>query len=252
MRPGHLEPNPQGGSAISGGSRTVGVQVVPEKGDPVTLTDEVSREAPRSRSAWPRAHDRGVALAAVIALVALLTLGPGNITGTTSSDREVQRLVTAPLLGQIEVDFGPSPAELASAVWPIPRATPLTDGFGWRDAIYGPDGSYVAGAQHHAGQDFAIAEGSPIVSVADGVVTESMRHSGLGEYIKIQHDGFESLYAHLVAGSRMVAAGEHVTAGQLIGDVGSTGASTGPHLHFEVHAAGVAVDPLVWLFENAR
>ncbi len=94
----------------------------------------------------------------------------------------------------------------------------------------------------HAGVDYAARHGTPIMAVSDGVVTYSGRHGGHGNYVRIDHGGrLGSGYAHM--SSIAVSSGTRVRAGQVIGYVGSTGLSTGPHLHFEVYQGGRAVNP---------
>ncbi|TCM18520.1 peptidase M23-like protein [Novosphingobium sp. PhB165] len=94
----------------------------------------------------------------------------------------------------------------------------------------------------HAGIDFGAAYGSPIYAVADGTVTFSGRHGGHGNYVRIEHaGGLGTGYGHM---SRIaVSAGSHVRAGQVIGYVGSSGLSTGPHLHFEAYRGGQTINP---------
>lgn len=98
----------------------------------------------------------------------------------------------------------------------------------------------------HTGLDFAAPTGTPLYAVADGVITEAGWGGAYGNLIKLRsHDGTVFYYAHL---SRMaVTAGQSVTAGQRIGDVGNTGNSFGAHLHFEVRINGQTTDPEVWL-----
>ena len=95
----------------------------------------------------------------------------------------------------------------------------------------------------HAGVDFAARYGSPIYAVTDGVVSFAGRHGGHGNYVRIQHGGgLATGYAHM---SRIAAAsGQRVRRGQVIGYVGSTGLSTGPHLHYELYRNGATVNPL--------
>lgn len=95
----------------------------------------------------------------------------------------------------------------------------------------------------HAGIDFAAAYGSPIYAVTDGVVSYAGRHGGHGNYVRIQHGGgLATGYAHM---SRIAASpGQRVRRGQVIGYVGSTGLSTGPHLHYELYRNGATVNPL--------
>lgn len=96
---------------------------------------------------------------------------------------------------------------------------------------------------YHPAVDIAAPTGTPIYAAAAGTVVVSMRGSTYGNYIKIDHgNGYETLYAH--ASARLVSAGQWVAKGQMIGKVGSTGRSTGPHLHFEVWRQGARINPL--------
>ncbi len=113
----------------------------------------------------------------------------------------------------------------------------MTSGYGLRRH---PILGYV---RMHAGVDFGAAWGSPIFAVSDGVVSYAGRHGGHGNYVRLEHGGgLGSGYGHM---SRIaVSPGTRVRAGQVIGYVGSSGLSTGPHLHFEVYRNGVTVNPL--------
>ncbi|WP_028056001.1 M23 family metallopeptidase [Sphingobium bisphenolivorans] len=95
----------------------------------------------------------------------------------------------------------------------------------------------------HAGIDFAARYGSPIYAVTDGVVTYAGRHGGHGNYVRLQHGGgLATGYAHM---SRIAARpGQRVRQGQVIGYVGSSGLSTGPHLHYELYRGGRTVNPM--------
>lgn len=102
----------------------------------------------------------------------------------------------------------------------------------------------------HAGIDFAAAYGSPIYAVTDGVITYSGRHGGHGNYVRIQHaGGLATGYAHM--SSIAASVGQRVRRGQVIGYVGSTGLSTGPHLHYELYRNGVNVNPMSVKFTAA-
>lgn len=98
----------------------------------------------------------------------------------------------------------------------------------------------------HAGTDMAGPVGTPIYATADGVVTHADWQSGYGRLIKVQHEfGLETRYAHL---SRIrVKKGQRVSRGDLIGDMGNSGRSTGPHLHYEVRVGGKAVNPMTYI-----
>lgn len=102
----------------------------------------------------------------------------------------------------------------------------------------------------HEGLDFTAAVGTPIYAAAGGVVTVSEHMPDYGKIIKISHgSGLETRYAH--ASELLVKAGEVVKKGQVIAKVGSTGRSTGPHLHFEVRRDGAPLDPRKFLQRSA-
>jgi murein DD-endopeptidase MepM/ murein hydrolase activator NlpD len=133
--------------------------------------------------------------------------------------------------------------------WPIAPSSDVSSGFGWRAA------PCRGCSSDHQGVDFDPGYGTAIHVIADGVVTESAADGGLGQHVIVQHEingaMVQSIYGHMIFGSQTVSVGDTVTMGQIIGDVGSTGASTGPHLHFEIRpGAGEAVEPLGWLITN--
>ncbi len=140
-----------------------------------------------------------------------------------------------------------------SIQWPFAAGVPISGVFGKRIAPCSNGCS-----SNHQGVDFAPGMGAPIQAIADGVVRESVNSdTGLGVHLVIDHviDGqlITTVYGHMLPGSMRVQAGDPVKVGQQIGQVGNTGASTGPHLHFEVRMAdGTAVDPFAWLQEHAN
>lgn len=96
----------------------------------------------------------------------------------------------------------------------------------------------------HKGIDFASPVGTPIYAAGDGVVEFAGPKGPNGNFVQIRHtNGWETLYLHMSAFGPGITAGAHVRQGQQVGAVGTTGRSTGPHLHYEVHIAGEAVDP---------
>lgn len=105
-------------------------------------------------------------------------------------------------------------------------------------------------AAKHAGIDLAAPLGTPIYATADGsVITAGYNNGGYGNLIKLDHGrGIETRYGHLSA--ILVSEGQHVTRGQLIGRMGSTGRSTGSHLHYEVRIDGRAVNPIPFMRSN--
>lgn len=119
----------------------------------------------------------------------------------------------------------------------------FSDGFGWRqDPI---DGS----REFHKGVDIVAPPGTPVRAAADGLVTSAGRMAGYGSMVQLSHGfGMSTRYGHL---SRvLVGPGQRVKRGDVIGLVGSTGRSTGPHLHYEVFRAGVQVDPRKFLHDS--
>lgn len=96
----------------------------------------------------------------------------------------------------------------------------------------------------HKGVDFAAPRGTPIMAAGIGTVERASRFGSFGKYIRIRHsDGYKTAYAHLNGYARGIKSGARVRQGQIIGYVGTTGRSTGPHLHYEVHKNGKAINP---------
>jgi len=124
------------------------------------------------------------------------------------------------------------------------QLTRIASGFGDRiDPIY-------KDTRHHLGLDFTAPSGTPIYATADGTVIDAgFNTGGYGNRVIINHGyGYETLYGHMY---RVKArTGEHVKRGEVIGYVGSTGKSTGPHCHYEVHKNGVPVDPIYYFYND--
>ncbi len=120
-----------------------------------------------------------------------------------------------------------------------PVAGRLSSPFGWRNIS-------VNGNRFHGGADFAADAGTRVVAARSGVVTRAGWWGTYGYVVVLDHgDGSETRYAHLSA--IYVPVGATVRQGDGVGAVGSTGASTGPHLHFEIRLDGTAVDPMPYL-----
>ncbi len=128
----------------------------------------------------------------------------------------------------------------------LPHSKPVSDGFigsgfGWRSDPFSGEMS------HHSGIDFAAPSGTPIHAAAGGVVVLAEYHHVWGNVVEVEHgNSMLTRYAH--ASRLNVAPGDIVKRGQKLAEVGSTGRSTGPHLHFEVHHKGVAQNPAKLLF----
>ncbi len=241
----------------------------------------LSAEAYRARKARLRTATSGLGFLFVGALAVSTTLPAAALT---SRDGEVQASVydQAPVedpqtivvgaaelepvqAGAYDVEEAPPPlytsvagvgvtalADVEKVVWPFPNYTKVSDGFGYRVApCYGC-------STNHDGVDFNPGAGTAIGSISDGVViTATAAGGGLGNYVEVQHNIggrlVTSLYAHMQAGSIQVSVGQQVTAGQTLGRVGSTGQSTGPHLHLEMYYTdGVRFDGYAWLLSHVN
>ena len=114
---------------------------------------------------------------------------------------------------------------------------------GWMSSKYGQRNDPFTGKrQFHSGIDFAGAEGTPIFSAASGVVTKVMKQANYGLTVEVDHrNGYVTRYAHTA--KVLVKKGDIVKQGQVIAKIGSTGRSTGPHLHFEVLKNGKSINP---------
>jgi len=123
---------------------------------------------------------------------------------------------------------------------------------GWMSSKYGMrTDPFDGGRRWHAGVDFAGRKGSDVIAVASGVVTWSSERSGYGNMVEINHsDGFVTRYAHNEA--NIADLGAIVKKGDLIAKMGSSGRSTGPHVHFEVFKNGRTVDPASYIKRTSR
>lgn len=152
-----------------------------------------------------------------------------------------QNLVSTALpnrIGGTIPGFSAQPVSIPSLI-PV-EGMKLTSDFGMRNH------PVLGGRRAHKGVDLAAPSGTPIRASADGIVGRADWFSGYGLYVSLEHGGnIETRYGHM---SRLnVAAGQQVHKGDIIGYVGTTGRSTGPHLHYEVRIAGVAVNPIPYL-----
>lgn len=126
---------------------------------------------------------------------------------------------------------------------PVEHVT-LTSDFGMRTH------PVLGGRRAHKGVDLAGPTGTPVYATADGTVGMAQWFSSYGNYVQIEHGaGLETRYGHL--SGYTVEAGQKVHKGDLIGYIGSTGRSTGPHLHYEVRVDGEAVNPIPYMVETS-
>ena len=134
--------------------------------------------------------------------------------------------------------------------WPVPSSSEVNSGFGYRVAPCWGCSSY------HEGVDFGGYAGEPIEAIAPGTVIFAGCFDALGCHVEIEHNvngvSINSIYGHLLYGSIAVSQGQTVTMGQYLGGLGSTGMSTGNHLHFGISVSGVMVDPYSWIQANAE
>jgi murein DD-endopeptidase MepM/ murein hydrolase activator NlpD len=138
-------------------------------------------------------------------------------------------------------------ADGPALVDPLPIRV-VTQPFGCSDLILEPLTERCATRHFHSGLDLAAPLHTPVRAAHAGVVMSGVNRGGYGLFVLIDRDlagDFSTLYAHLSVA--LVSSGDPVSAGQLIGLVGSTGNSTGPHLHFEVRLHNVPVDPAPYL-----
>ncbi|TFC89140.1 M23 family metallopeptidase [Cryobacterium sp. TmT2-59] len=136
--------------------------------------------------------------------------------------------------------------QLSSQGWAFPAIGHVTDGFGPR-----PDRPMPGVSAFHRGTDISAACGAAVYAATSGVVTAAGPQGTYGNWIQIDHsNGVETGYAHIADGQTFVSVGESVIAGQVIAGVGSTGASTGCHLHFEVRLDGTAIDARPFLAQR--
>lgn len=129
--------------------------------------------------------------------------------------------------------------------WPLPGYQRLSSDFGYRRDPFEGD------LRWHRGIDIPAPVGTPVIAVQSGVVIKSFRGESYGNWLEIDHGGgLTTRYAH--NNEKLVSLGSYVNKGDLIARIGSTGRSTGPHLHFEIRLNNQAVDPLPWFLEPDR
>jgi murein DD-endopeptidase MepM/ murein hydrolase activator NlpD len=173
------------------------------------------------------------ALADAVARAGGIGLADQLVRSLTGEAAAAPGLAPAPLAPGPGSRQGPVPASLSGA---LPVAGRVTSRFGPRtDPLTGA-------SARHTGVDVSAAAGTPIRAPAAGVVRAAGPRGGYGNAVEIDHgNGLTTLYAH--ASEVLVAPGQAIVAGQEIARVGSTGRSTGAHLHFEVRSGGRPVDP---------
>jgi murein DD-endopeptidase MepM/ murein hydrolase activator NlpD len=176
--------------------------------------------------------------AKIMAMAAMLVSAPA-LAGESASDAQFASLFSAWVEMEKPTEQGTKSKASIPSRQPV-DAVSLTSSFGTRaDPFNGR-------RRMHQGVDIPGPLGTPIYATADGVVTRSEWASGYGNLVEINHgNGLETRYGHM---SKLIAQpNERVRRGQLIGLMGSTGRSTGSHLHYEVRIAGAAVNPMPYI-----
>ena len=232
-------------SPVPADSREAAIPSPPEtRPAPAVLTHTVVT----GETIWDIAASAGVgveALAAANGLSENTVLRLGQVLTIHPSGAPVPQRLSVPRVAASARALASPPAAAVfgaarrlALLWPSSGI--VTSRFGWRvHPIFG-------GPEFHTGMDIATRYGSPVVAARTGVVRFVGWKSGYGRIIVLAHDGgFETAYSHLSAAQ--VTPGQRVAEGQMIGRIGSSGWSTGPHLFFEVRRNGTPVDPARYL-----
>ncbi len=171
------------------------------------------------------------------------SMGAGEVVDRTANNLTYLESAITGQMVEMEVlksDLEEHQQELNStpSIWPASGR--VTSEFGMRRS------PFSGRSELHTGIDIANSWGTPVLAAADGTVSKVEYKRGLGNMVEIEHGyGYRTLYAHL--SDFMVSVGDAVAKKQQIATMGSTGASTGPHLHYEIHKNGVEIDPRPYL-----
>ncbi|UTT61871.1 M23 family metallopeptidase [Microcella humidisoli] len=208
--------------------------------------EESSQPAPQL---FVTAPEGAVAEAVAPAAAASLSAATDGATGEVPADEtpaaEADALDAAAPSARPEFTIDVRPP----VMYPVGSGAPVGSPFGPRDRACG------ACSTQHQGVDWNPGRGTPIVAMADGVVSKVVTSgSTLGVYLIIDHvvngQAISSVYGHMENGSLTLRVGDEVRVGDQVGRVGSTGVTTAPHLHFELRIGGSAINPLPWLAAN--
>lgn len=181
----------------------------------------------------------------IIMLLCLVSIFPIGILAKVHPESNDNTSVNSRLY-QHQAQQVPAPNSTAQAdklaatpsIWPTSGS--ISSGFGWRNA------PMEGASETHQGIDIASNMSTPVVATADGKIVKSGWSEGYGNIVQIDHgNGIETIYGH--NSQIVVIIGQSVKKGQLIAYVGSTGVSTGPHVHYEVRVNHTAVDPMKYL-----
>ena len=157
------------------------------------------------------------------------------IAEAEKADRE--RRAREAAAGQQSYDIVKGKVSASGMIWPMPSSSYITSGFGYRKEVMAGSGFF------HNGVDIAVNAGTPIIAAKAGRVIAAAYHYSMGNHVILDHgNGVYTVYMH--ASKLLVSVGQEVAQGQTIALVGTTGMSTGPHLHFSVKLNGQYVNPL--------
>ncbi len=180
-------------------------------------------------------------------------IGGANLGKATTEQIDVENAIAA-----IEKELSARESEIAAVDFLLSRSAlsskqtptgwPVKGG--WVSSKFGSRMHPISGRkQFHGGVDIPGKAGADVLAVADGVVIESRKNGGLGWMVKVDHgDDYTTLYSHNEL--NLVKVGETVRKGQAIAKLGSTGLSTGPHVHFEVSKKGRRINPVKYLYKK--
>lgn len=261
-RPAAVQPTASQPSAAAREARTVQERPVTT---PPASGPQVDRDRPAGPPSALKARTALIAVAAGAAAAAVA--GSGADTGRTAEPAGPAPALAA---STAELDGGAvtaaGPADMSTYGAQLAVGKQLSDEAAAREAAarkplfaspLAGDYSFTSGyamrwGSFHGGLDLAAPLGTPIHAVTDGVVINAGPASGYGNWIQVKAaDGTVTMYGHMAGSGVLVSKGQQVTAGDVIGLVGSEGFSTGPHLHFEVWKNGVSkIDPAPWLAHN--
>lgn len=181
---------------------------------------------------------------------AVAAIQQGQMAATAQSFDVAPVYASVAAIEAVELPRDPYSVTLFSLVqWPVAESTTISSYFGYR--------SCAGCTSNHQGIDFNPGAGTPIEVIADGVVVEAEFSGALGVHVIVEHviDGvvYRSTYAHMQNGSMTVAVGQTVARGTVLGAVGDTGLSTGPHLHFGIQDASLEyIDPYDWMLARVN
>lgn len=210
-----------------------------EKAEQEELTKQAAAQAATAKKSAEEAAEQKAAIASASSSAKKSTSSNKSTSSSSNSTSSAKPSSSVPAK-QPAATPKPEAAPSSSSNFIRPSGGYMTSEYGYR--VHPITGVYKL----HGGTDFG--GGGPIVASKGGTVVIAGYHSSWGYYVKIDHgNGMQTLYAHMVSGSLLVSPGQQVSQGQQIGTMGTTGSSTGVHLHFEMYKNGSRVNPASYL-----